>query len=149
MYQKAAEAEAIQFAHLHWPDVDVSEFARGKQLLRTLEFDTLTFSSDTLVHLTLEIFMVELYLAGRLQIPAFKLQRFILSVRDRMFDNPYHNFHHVFDVLQTTLVLGLRSGIIATLSTMERFALAVGALCHDLVSNIQYSNSSLFVPRHG
>jgi hypothetical protein len=130
---------------LSWPEVDHSEFERGKILLRTLELDSLTFSSDTLLHLTLEIFLVELNLAGRLGIPVFKFQKFIISVRSRMFDHPYHNFHHVFDVLQTTFVLGLRSGIIPTLSTMERFALAVAALCHDLehpgISNLELLQS--------
>jgi hypothetical protein len=52
--------------------------------------------------------------------------------RCRMYDNSYHNFYHVFDVTQTVFVLGTRSGIIACLTPMERFALVVAALCHDL-----------------
>jgi hypothetical protein len=85
-----------------WPKRDEDEFARGKKLLRTLELDALSFSSDTLLHLLLEIFTVELEL-DELEIPARRYQRFFMSVRERMFHNPYHNFHHVFDVLQVRL----------------------------------------------
>lgn len=55
----------------------------------------------------------------------------LLSVH-RMWDNPYHNFFHVFDVMQTVYSLGISTGLIETLSHWERFALIVAALCHDL-----------------
>lgn len=32
-----------------------------------------------------------------------RLQRFILAVRDRMYENPYHNWMHVFDVTRVSL----------------------------------------------
>jgi hypothetical protein len=44
---------------------------------------------------------IQLGLPQRLGIPLDKMQRFILGVRDRMLDNPYHNWTHIFDVTQT------------------------------------------------
>ena len=30
-----------------------------------------------------------------------RVKRFILAIRESMYDNAYHNFYHVFDVTQT------------------------------------------------
>ena len=35
-----------------------------------------------------------------LPVPLTSIQTFILQVRGRMLDNPYHNWHHVVDVTQ-------------------------------------------------
>jgi hypothetical protein len=35
-----------------------------------------------------------------LTVPMTSIQTFILQVRGRMLDNPYHNWHHVVDVTQ-------------------------------------------------
>ena len=39
-----------------------------------------------------------------------------------MYDNHYHNWYHVFDVMQTLFVLSRRTGVLARLSAWERFA---------------------------
>jgi len=39
---------------------------------------------------------------NKLKISAVKLKKFILCVRSCMFDNPYHNWFHAFDVTQVT-----------------------------------------------
>jgi high affinity cGMP-specific 3',5'-cyclic phosphodiesterase 9 len=49
-----------------------------------------------------------------------------------MLDNPYHNWFHAVDVLQTTFSLGLHAGLIQAMTSKERLALLVAALCHDL-----------------
>ncbi len=49
-----------------------------------------------------------------------------------MLENPYHNWFHAADVLQTTFSLGLRAGLIQAMTNKERLALLVAALCHDL-----------------
>jgi len=114
-----------------WPERDEETFQRGKKLLKTLECDALSFTADDLVHLTLEIFL-ECGLPEKVGIPIEKLKRFIIGVRDRMLDNPYHNWTHIFDVTQTTYSLALACGILDRLTDMERFALCISALCHDL-----------------
>ena len=42
----------------------------------------------------------QLGILQRLGIHTDKMKRFILAVRDRMLDNPYHNWTHIFDVTQ-------------------------------------------------
>ena len=76
--------------------------------------------------------MLQLDLPARVGISVDKLQRFIIGVRDRMLDNPYHNWFHIFDVTQTTYSLALLCGIMDRLSDMQVFALIISALCHDL-----------------
>eukprot|EP00290_Baffinella_frigidus_P028529 CAMPEP_0180231538 /NCGR_PEP_ID=MMETSP0987-20121128/26892_1 /TAXON_ID=697907 /ORGANISM="non described non described, Strain CCMP2293" /LENGTH=167 /DNA_ID=CAMNT_0022196889 /DNA_START=1 /DNA_END=500 /DNA_ORIENTATION=+ len=49
-----------------------------------------------------------------------------------MYDNPYHNWTHVFDVTQTTYAFARRAGTLARISEWDRFALLAAALCHDL-----------------
>eukprot|EP00286_Rhodomonas_abbreviata_P026452 CAMPEP_0181306350 /NCGR_PEP_ID=MMETSP1101-20121128/10249_1 /TAXON_ID=46948 /ORGANISM="Rhodomonas abbreviata, Strain Caron Lab Isolate" /LENGTH=945 /DNA_ID=CAMNT_0023412393 /DNA_START=482 /DNA_END=3319 /DNA_ORIENTATION=+ len=116
---------------VQWPERNEEAFERGKACLKTLECDALSFTSDDLVHLIFEIFM-ELGLPGELGIPIEKMQRFILGVRDRMLDNPYHNWTHIFVVTQTVYSLGTISGVISKLEAMECFALFISAMCHDL-----------------
>lgn len=43
-------------APVAWPVRDEEAFARGKVLLQTLQCDALSFTSDDLMHLVLEIF---------------------------------------------------------------------------------------------
>ena len=44
--------------------------------------------------------MAQLGLEESLGIPRTAIQSFVLSVRARMLDNPYHNWAHVVDVTQ-------------------------------------------------
>ena len=61
-------------------------------------------------------------------VDAESVRRFILAARASMLDNPYHNFYHVFDVMQTTNALATSSGTMARLDAWERFALLSAAL---------------------
>jgi len=64
---------------------------------------------------------------SELGIAAGKLQTFILVVRARMFNNPYHNFRHVVDVMQTTYALA------RLLGTLERLTVESRTLTPDLL----------------
>lgn len=59
---------------------------------------------------------------------------FIKQVQSYMlhYNNPYHNFYHVCDVLQTVYMMMVRFGAHCYLKDTDIFALALGALCHDL-----------------
>ena len=78
-----------------------------------------------------QIFLI-LDLPTKLKIPAFNMRRFILAVRDRMLDQPYHNFFHICDVTQTLYVLVKQSGLLYTLEDLDIFALLVAGMSHDL-----------------
>ncbi|KAJ1464748.1 hypothetical protein T484DRAFT_1867930 [Baffinella frigidus] len=96
-----------------------------------MEMDPACFSRDDLCHLALEIFQAA-GLPEELAADVGRVQRFILAVRESMYDNAYHNFYHVFDVTQTVSVMARRAGTLDRLNAWERFALLAAALCHDL-----------------
>ena len=91
--------------------------------------DPTRFSRDDLCHLAIEIFEAA-GLPDELAADVGRVRRFILAVRESMYDNAYHNFYHVFDVTQTVSVLARRTGTFDRLNAWERFALLAAALCH-------------------
>jgi len=108
-----------------WPAVDHDIVASGKLHLLTFDLDPTTLPSDVLCHLAMEMFACAGLPAG---VGAESVRRFILAVRACMLDNPYHNFYHVFDVMQTTNALTTSTGTMARLDAWERFALLSAAL---------------------
>jgi hypothetical protein len=113
-----------------WPAVDDDLVAELVSKLNIFELDPTTLSTDVLCHLAMEMFVSVVLPVG---LAEEKVRRFILAVRAAMLDNPYHNFYHVFDVMQTTNALATATGTMARLDAWERFALLSAALCHDLV----------------
>ncbi|KAJ1472667.1 hypothetical protein T484DRAFT_3411402 [Baffinella frigidus] len=114
-----------------WPAVDDDLVASSKRHLLTFDLDPTTVPMDVLCHLAMEMFVSAGLPAG---LAEDRVRRFILAVRASMLDNPYHNFYHVFDVMQTTHALATSTGTMARLDSWERFALLSAALCHDLVT---------------
>jgi len=112
-----------------WPDENGAAMARGRSLMHTLAMDSTRFTSGDLCGLLLELFQ-EAELPE--EVPIGCVKRMILAVREHMYENPYHNFSHVFDVAQTTFVLAETTGLMERLDTWERFALLAAAVCHDL-----------------
>ena len=112
-----------------WPAVDDDLVADLISRLLTFELDPTTLPSDVLCHLAMEMFVSAGLPAG---VGAESVRRFILAVRASMLDNRYHNFCHVFDVMQTANALATATGTMARLDAWERFALLSAALCHDL-----------------
>jgi len=112
-----------------WPAVDADVVASSKRHLLTFEIDPTTLPTDVLCHLAMEMFVSAGLPAG---LAEDRVRRFILAVRASMLDNPYHNFYHVFDVMQTTNALATSTGTMARLDSWERLALLSAALCHDL-----------------
>jgi hypothetical protein len=137
------------------------DFAHGKARLRSLDFDSLSYSDETLVDLCAEIFfqvslrleremihfsfaMVlrqgratlprnwQLELDSRLGLSRLAIRDFIAVVSRRMPPNPYHNWAHVADVTQAVYALGALSGALGCMHDGERLALLMAALCHDL-----------------
>jgi hypothetical protein len=114
-----------------WPTRNEVTFDRGNGTLRTLQFDTLSFSAEDLCHFVLQMFVeLELPKVGRFE--EEKIKQLILDVRRTMQDNPYHNWFHVVDVTQVVFSLVLKVGMINRLGSIKLFALLMSALCHDL-----------------
>jgi hypothetical protein len=112
-----------------WPEENSAAMSRGRSVLKTLAMDSTRFTSGDLCGLLLELFKE----AGLPEeVPLSSVKRLILAVREHMYDNPYHNWAHVFDVTQTLYVLATITGTIKNMDAWERFALLVAALCHDL-----------------
>jgi len=116
-----------------WPTVDnaLRLLEDAKLHLLSFDLDPTTLPTDVLCHLALEMFVCAGLPSGLVE---DRVRRFILAVRASMLDNPYHNFYHVFDVMQTTNALAVATGTMARLDSWERFALLSAALCHDLVN---------------
>eukprot|EP00287_Rhodomonas_sp_CCMP768_P003192 CAMPEP_0196720628 /NCGR_PEP_ID=MMETSP1091-20130531/3380_1 /TAXON_ID=302021 /ORGANISM="Rhodomonas sp., Strain CCMP768" /LENGTH=441 /DNA_ID=CAMNT_0042061923 /DNA_START=13 /DNA_END=1338 /DNA_ORIENTATION=+ len=126
-----ATKRAERFLEPAHRNIDEDALNRGRRALSSMDFDTASFSGDELAVLILDIFL-HLRLHEHLDVTQGKLQLFIESVQQHMFDNPYHNWTHVADVFQATYALGLASGLMERLSPLEQFALLISALCHDL-----------------
>jgi hypothetical protein len=108
-----------------WPAVNDADVASGKQHFLTFDLDPTTLPSDVLCHLAMDMFVSAGLPAG---LAEDRVRRFILAVRASMLDNPYHNFYHVFDVMQTTNAFWTSTGTMARLDSWERFALLSAAL---------------------
>jgi len=121
---------SVDSTSLHaWPEENGAAMARGRSLMHTLAMDSTRFTSGDLCGLLLELFQE----AGLPEeVPLSCVKRLILAVREDMYDNPYHNWAHVFDVAQTIFVLATTTGLMERLDAWERFALLAAALCHDL-----------------
>jgi hypothetical protein len=107
-----------------WPTVDHNVVD-----LLSFEIDPTALPTDVLCHLAMEMFVSAGLPAG---LAEDRVRRFILAIRASMLDNPYHNFYHVLDVMQTTNALATATGTMARLDAWERFALLSAALCHDM-----------------
>jgi len=103
----------------------------ARDSLSSLDFDTLLLTSDDLVHLAMDIFE-SLDLPAKVGVDTESIKRLVSSVQGYMFDNTYHNWHHAFDVFQSTYALATQMGTFDRLSDVEAMALLVSALCHDL-----------------
>lgn len=68
---------------------------------------------------------------GGLNMPRDILVNWLSAVQIMYGNNPYHNFRHAVDVCQTTYVL-LRTKKMEHLSLLDRSAMLIAALCHDL-----------------
>eukprot|EP00736_Rhodelphis_marinus_P008344 Rmarinus@m.10004 len=66
------------------------------------------------------------------QIPHPVLRNFILAVKSRYKENPYHNFRHAFDVTQNTFCYLCTTNAVDFLSALDILALLITSMCHDL-----------------
>ncbi|PRP82244.1 3',5'-cyclic-nucleotide phosphodiesterase regA [Planoprotostelium fungivorum] len=98
--------------------------------LRNLRFDSLEWTKDNLCDLV-EVIYKDLGLIDRFDIPVTKLRNFAKGLTKGYLNNPYHNWHHAFDVMQMCFVL-LKEGAGNLLEPIYQLGLLTSALCHDL-----------------
>eukprot|EP00961_Rhodomonas_salina_P295955 3935916-Rhodomonas_salina.1 len=126
-----------------WPGVDDATMKRAKESLSSMSFSTLSFSADSLLHIALELF-TEMGVLEDLKISEQSVMLMLIKIRASMPNNMYHNWWHVVDVAQATYCMGLQTRLFDSLSSLDKFALMISALCHDMghpgVNGAAFSN---------
>lgn len=102
-----------------------------KDSLKEWNFHCFDYSESALVLFLLEMFK-HFELLERYQIEEKKLETFLMTIRKHYHKNPYHNFHHAFDVAQTVYSMLISFNAAAYLTHLDIFALLVASVCHDV-----------------
>lgn len=93
----------------------------------------------------LEYMYYDLGISEAWNLPRSTLRMFLINVRERYQDNPYHNFKHCFCVAQMTYSIVCKLELRDRLSCDDVGALITAAICHDLdhpgVNNSYHNNS--------
>mmetsp|Transcript_32529 Transcript_32529/g.62490 ORF Transcript_32529/g.62490 Transcript_32529/m.62490 type:complete len:1018 (+) Transcript_32529:392-3445(+) len=132
----------------------------GPSTINTWDFDTFALSRA-------EMYLCVYYMFDQLgvldMVPMDCFWIFLKEVDSLYHDNPYHNFNHCVDVAQTLFRILMHVDERMAFTSVEKFAMLVGAICHDLdhpgVSNaflvstrddlaMEYNDSSVLENRH-
>ncbi|KAJ4462824.1 putative cyclic-nucleotide phosphodiesterase regA [Paratrimastix pyriformis] len=109
------------------------------------DFDSLEHSHEELQTFLFQMFC-ELGLIDEFKIPVPSLRKFLQKVDSLYFENPYHNFYHAFDVTQMLMVFISCTQLAALLSPLDKLALLLSGICHDLEhpgTNNNFQNNAL------
>jgi hypothetical protein len=106
--------------------------SQAGRAVKSWNFNPFECSEDMLESFIPQIFDSELHLLKIFDVPRPVFANFVREVRRHYQANPYHNFVHAFDVLQTVYSLLFITDAINFLTELDIFALLVSALCHDL-----------------
>lgn len=117
-----------------FPKCSDEERSKDLEILRNWHFTAMNRQNDELLRFTYRIFE-DFNILKEFEISDERFKLFLLAVNCNYFDNPYHNFCHVVDVLQCCYYL-LRTAaggnLQKLLGPVHLFALLIGCLCHDL-----------------
>lgn len=113
------------------------------------EFDIWNLSQEQLVNLGLFVFHRAFGSSAAVQMDIAAMYRLLVEVRFYMtrHHNPYHNFTHVLDVLQScaTMLFSFNAQQWFVNKDLEMFALLLGGLMHDLdhpgLNNVYHANA--------
>eukprot|EP01107_Rhizomastix_libera_P017083 TRINITY_DN7649_c0_g1_i1.p1 TRINITY_DN7649_c0_g1~~TRINITY_DN7649_c0_g1_i1.p1 ORF type:complete len:605 (+),score=128.22 TRINITY_DN7649_c0_g1_i1:68-1882(+) len=99
------------------------------------DFDAFAFTRAAHGH-PLPIIVLELIerhgLFSEFPINKEKLYQFLATIEAGYFDNPYHNFTHVTDVIQSSnWLLENNENLLKSTLPVEKLALVIGSACHD------------------
>jgi len=135
----------VSSASLDWPSSVPSDANKRKKNLDSLLFDCFQFSDDELLLCLFQMF-TDLGLVAHFNIPATKLQTFLLRVRKSYREVPFHNFRHAFNVTQSCYAFLCQLKLKESFGELEMLALLVGCVGHDL-DHPGFSNALLKVAR--
>jgi hypothetical protein len=134
----AADAKASPTGHspLRVPSTNMGRSSsfrrtrlRAKSIVSKTSLSPFDFRERDLLPLVEEVFNMH-GLLERFRIDRQVFRNFIAAVRARYQHNPYHNFRHAFDVLQTVNSLMVLCNATQNFSSAELFSLLLAALCH-------------------
>jgi hypothetical protein len=96
-------------------------------------FDPFSVPEEELIDIIVAMLASRGVLSG-LNIPSAVMQEIVLDVRSQYHNVPFHNFQHVYTVLQMCYLLLTESATVqaAVVSPVARFTLLMAALCHDM-----------------
>lgn len=111
----------------------ISEDRRAQLLECTtaIDFQVWSYTVEDLFRFLIVIFEDEFDILSAYEIPEDVFYRFLKAIRENYFTNPYHNFMHAIDMLQTLVLFMKRIKATSFLSKLEIFAYLIAALCHD------------------
>ncbi|CAF3716681.1 unnamed protein product [Rotaria sp. Silwood1] len=95
------------------------------------EFNDMVLTDDETVLASIRMF-VELDLPKKFRIPHDVICRWVLSVKKNYRPVIYHNWRHAFNVAQTMFSMLTTGGMNVCMSDLERIALLIACLSHDL-----------------
>eukprot|EP01105_Mastigella_eilhardi_P020492 TRINITY_DN4888_c0_g1_i1.p1 TRINITY_DN4888_c0_g1~~TRINITY_DN4888_c0_g1_i1.p1 ORF type:complete len:439 (-),score=131.49 TRINITY_DN4888_c0_g1_i1:46-1362(-) len=133
---RSAPPASAQLMNSNLPQSDRSPpLMIDKQLeasLQSCEFEVWGFTNEQLIPLW-EYFFQDLGLSAQFRIPPLALNAFLRAALAKYHEaNPYHNVRHAFDVTQTIFAWLKTNTFNSFVPPLEKFALVVAALCHDL-----------------
>ncbi|KXZ43213.1 hypothetical protein GPECTOR_97g751 [Gonium pectorale] len=102
-----------------------------REQLYSWDWDFIEFNVEALIKLAYDIFI----LSGAMEEFELKpkvLRNFLTAVASHYHAIPYHNFNHVCHVLHATFLISCTTRVRDVLKPVERLALLLAALCHDL-----------------
>jgi dual 3',5'-cyclic-AMP and -GMP phosphodiesterase 11 len=136
----ARQSVALEVMSYH-ASASIEEVQRIKKLpipelqsygLIDFKFSDFSLDDDNTLCATTRMF-IELDLINKFHIPYEVFLRWMLSVKKNYRAVAYHNWRHAFNVTQTMFTMVAKSQRMkSVLGDLERLALIVGALCHDL-----------------
>ncbi|CAF0874237.1 unnamed protein product [Brachionus calyciflorus] len=139
MAEKSVALEVLSY-HATCPKNEVNLFIDknskeldyySKESLRSYSFNDFSLNVDQMVLAAFEMFK-QSGLMKTFQIDKRTLMQWLLTVRKNYRDLEYHNWSHAFNVCQTMFAIFENSVISNYLNDLEKLALIVGCLCHDL-----------------
>jgi len=115
---------------IEWPKV-MEPTDKSIEKLRSWDFDVFSLKREELFVLTEAMFQ-DFNLLEIFQVPREKFRSFISEISQNYFDNPYHNFHHAFDVTQSIYSMLTKYEASSKLTSLEIFAILLAGLLHDV-----------------
>jgi hypothetical protein len=103
------------------------------QNLQNWNFDVLSIASTEELGMLVVSMFTAVEVKAVYSIPTSVLFKFVAAIREKYLStNPYHNFHHATDVLQTVFCILTSMGAKEHLHHIDTFCLMIAALAHDV-----------------